>query len=1184
MRYGLLALCAVLGTMIPAWSQPLASFEEDSQASVVSPSGLVATRVAEHASAGQYSLRLQVKGSEKDSWPGVMWHPASPDLSGVTVLAADFYNAESFPVALSYRLDDNTGKNLFGGAELAPGKMTTVEIWLPAYRYQLDLRNMKQVLLYFRMPRRDLTVYLDNLRYVANSARFRPLVYRETAPQPEVAAAETARGYVLFARHWSKSVFPNSRPLAGERQPRLAGFACPGQTVPLTLSLWALRDLGPTQVTVTELKSGKATLPASIARVYPVRCLDKRVVYSSDSYLKDMPVLLEERPSVAVAAGRAQSYWLDVAVPVDAAPGLYEGQALVKPASGEATAVPVKLRVLPFKLAEPRHMFWGEYYTGPKFVKTPEETNAAVVRELTDQRAHGMTSVGMCWGLGDKEFAVKDGEVLIQPDPSGRYVAFMNAYKRLGFPMPVIQLNDGGQAAAAGERLGTEAWKKLYQGYWIALRRYHQVQGWPEVIIQPVDEPGWQGPDERERNVICLKALKEVPGLRTEQDGPGDGYFLNVAGPFADVWNFNGALPAPDVLAGIQKKGKIVLTYNNDVESYRPECDRYVCGFYQLRSGARGAFNWEYMGFGGSPYDDQDAPEDSWVHRYPAIPELGEVGGFSTGWQGTREGVTDFRFAHTLQQAVARGLKSRSRSARTAAQRGQQALASLVSTLDYRPATRGTAQWTGTETAADGTRMVTGQLKMPNGWDFETYDQARWQLAAATWDIMAALGETKSRSHATGSSTPAASALLQDVQWTVRPVETVARTGGGKQVSVPLVEQGPRCDGDLTDAVWAKAADLGPFTLADGKGAPSQQTKVRVCADQQYLYFGVECLEETIGQLTGRVSQDGGPVWSDDCVEFFFDSTLQRSSYRQIIVNCLGKIGWNNPADKNWKPDCPRAARVDKEGRRWFVEMGVPLAALELTSSAFGLNVCRERRPLESLELSCWSPTGGMFAAPDRFGTASLGGSYLGEYRLGPGWLGPNELQVSVRNESPQPRDLLVLLDWRQKGSMALYRQKGPLTLKPGETTQESLRYDVVTDRQPVDLALTVKDTATGQVLAQRRAVQPVLPGLKVSLTPRLYYLSETRGALQAQLNLAPELRQRAVLMLLVWDASGKKLLRKMALSQLQADQLNATLNLAGLAAGTYHLEAVLKAGPEATAKRLSTVKLDVVRVTGPFD
>ena len=38
---------------------------------------------------------------------------------------------------------------------------------------------------------------------------------------------------------------------------------------------------------------------------------------------------------------------------------------------------------------------------------------------------------------------------------------------------------------------------------------------------------------------------------------------------------------------------------------------------------------------------------------------------------------------------------------------------------------------------------------MPNGWDFETYDRARWQLAAATMDIMASLGETAARAKET---------------------------------------------------------------------------------------------------------------------------------------------------------------------------------------------------------------------------------------------------------------------------------------------------------------------------------------------------------------------------------------------------------------------------------------------------
>jgi hypothetical protein len=65
------------------------------------------------------------------------------------------------------------------------------------------------------------------------------------------------------------------------------------------------------------------------------------------------------------------------------------------------------------------------------------------------------------------------------------------------------------------------------------------------------------------------------------------------------------------------------------------------------------------------------------------------------------------------------------------------------------------------------------------------------------------------------------------------------------------------------------------------------------------------------------------------------------------------------------------AARVDLEKRQWTVEMAIPIAQLNL-GDRFGLNFCRERRPMDAFELSSWSATGGSFARMDRFGVGLM--------------------------------------------------------------------------------------------------------------------------------------------------------------------------------------------------------------------
>ena len=91
-----------------------------------------------------------------------------------------------------------------------------------------------------------------------------------------------------------------------------------------------------------------------------------------------------------------------------------------------------------------------------------------------------------------------------------------------------------------------------------------------------------------------------------------------------------------------------------------------------------------------------------------------------------------------------------------------------------------------------------------------------------------------------------------------------------------------------------------------------------------------------------------------------------------MVVN--GPAPWRARASwEGLKPDVRAAARVEKEQQRWLVEMAIPAAGMKL-APRFGLNLARERRPMEVLELSAWSPTGGSFGQPERFGIGVMEG------------------------------------------------------------------------------------------------------------------------------------------------------------------------------------------------------------------
>jgi hypothetical protein len=359
---------------------------------------------------------------------------------------------------------------------------------------------------------------------------------------------------------------------------------------------------------------------------------------------------------------------------------------------------------------------------------------------------------------------------------------------------------------------------------------------------------------------------------------------------------------------------------------------------------------------------------------------------------------------------------------------------------------------------------------------------------------------------------------------------------------------------------------------------------VVVCADATHLYLAAECREDNVPGMIARVTRDGGPVWEDDCLEVFVDHTLQRSSFAQIVINSLGKVYAKHPADKNWQPKLLRGVKVEPEQSRWTVELGIPLEDLKLTSNVFGFNVSRERRAQAGVELSCWSPTGQGFGQPDRFGVATLGSSYLRGFQITHGRVGLNECQVKIANDSDRVRKFRVTLEWQQPRRPALYRERGPLELQPGQTQALALPYDIATDEAPVRLRLTLRDADSHEVLGQRVLEQQVLPALQMTLKPQLYYLSDDRGEVEVTLNLSTSLRSPSVLVAALWEARSGKLLRRQVISPLAGDRLAGALRLEGLPAGSYHLEIVLKTGPDDRARRLATRKVSFTRRPGPFD
>ena len=270
-----------------------------------------------------------------------------------------------------------------------------------------------------------------------------------------------------------------------------------------------------------------------------------------------------------------------------------------------------------------------------------------------------------------------------------------------------------------------------------------KTRGWPEIIFQVVDEP-YEVESRLALNTRLLKLTKSVPGVRAEGDGMNgkwenftpDSYALTDVmtlhdGPMLDRhspvdmpkwWEFQKKAKAD---------GKRLWFYGIDLTAWHPEPVRYMSGFGLWKSGADGVIEWSYM----SQYGEKDAGKaykelDPLIFRYPKAP--GEPGGTTVGYEAIREGIDDYRYLLALREAVDKAKASGNPRKADLAKSLWDKVQARLDRANFNGC-KGVAMqgdWTGTcEALPDGTRIVRGDHKTPNGWGFEEYDELRTIIA-----------------------------------------------------------------------------------------------------------------------------------------------------------------------------------------------------------------------------------------------------------------------------------------------------------------------------------------------------------------------------------------------------------------------------------------------------------------------
>jgi hypothetical protein len=451
-------------------------------------------------------------------------------------------------------------------------------------------------------------------------------------------AEETARGFVVFSKPASMLLAPSFVPGPGDRCASLEARDCPGQYGPITFTVFTLRPCVFT-ASVTDLVG-----PGG--RRISAKSFDLRAVRYVRAGSETIPLLLEAFDRKAVPARRLQQFWITYHIPENAAAGIYRGEVRIHAAGSKTLALPLRLRVNPFRLVEPDT--WLYIYTGR--AADPE----AFTRDLIDQRCHGMN-------VSTIDMPVQRDGTLTR-EAAGPW---LDAYKRAGFAKPYFLCELYNRIAA--EWLNTPdksigmwgPWFRYYPFSETLDRRYVETVRMVRVearkrglepVLAVADEPGshpWTIPAAQHYNDLIKKELPDVFRELTVGGGWATGQPEHeLWRGRLNIWTTNRWLP--DKLAIVHREdpaAKIQL-YNMGGAGSAPggiQAVRNLYGFFNWKAKAVGVAQWVYW--------SSSTPDDNYV--WPA--ETTSEGKVPTlHWEAVREGAKDRRYLATLEKLLAR--------------------------------------------------------------------------------------------------------------------------------------------------------------------------------------------------------------------------------------------------------------------------------------------------------------------------------------------------------------------------------------------------------------------------------------------------------------------------------------------------------------------------------------------------
>lgn len=374
-----------------------------------------------------------------------------------------------------------------------------------------------------------------------------------------------------------------------------------------------------------------------------------------DFPVRDSPMLLP----VDIQKETNKQFWVTVKVPNATLPGTYKGRIELSARDGFSGEIGLNIKVLPFKLSEPRTNYdLGEkftphiYYDG-KLTRDPQsqdviyfqhKSEAQLRTDLKNIFAHGLQPTVNQPPIVDQEF---DAELF------GKYLQIWNEAGFKGRPIYFTSQPGFSTGNPTGEA-ELEALKKQVR----EVKEFAKAYGVPEIYLYGIDEatgellksqrPAWQ-------------AVHEAGGKVWVACSAGT---FEVMGDLLDIANYAGSTTRPDPKEASKwhSVGHKIWTYAYpQVGPENPELLRRNYGLFLWKANydGGGPWVWQCSYFGGM-WNDFNHPRRSCVMAYPTADGVIDT----IAWEGFREGVDDVRYATTLRLEIEKAKKGQDKRKR----------------------------------------------------------------------------------------------------------------------------------------------------------------------------------------------------------------------------------------------------------------------------------------------------------------------------------------------------------------------------------------------------------------------------------------------------------------------------------------------------------------------------------------